>query len=96
MLIDHQRREVYLRGKQVELTDLLYNLLLYLVQSDGRTISEEELDHAVWGPDEVAGSKERVKAGIKALRQALGEYKPYIINIRGKGYAFIPYLPNKA
>lgn len=93
LLIDQRRRNVFLHRELLELTDLLYDLLLCLVRSEGQIISEEVIDQQVWHPDEVEGSKERVKAGIKALRQALGDDKKHIVNQWGKGYAFFAHPP---
>lgn len=91
LLIDKHRQDVFLRGNLLELTELLYDLLLYLVQAEGRVVSREELDREVWHPDEVVGGEERVKAGIKSLRQSLGKDKKCIVNRRGKGYTFLPF-----
>lgn len=95
LLIDQRRQAVFLRGSWLELTDLTYDLLVYLVEQEGKAVTREELDVHVWQSAEATGSEEHVKAGIKALRQALGDDKGMIASRWGKGYLFVPY-PIKA
>lgn len=95
LLIDQRQQAVFLRGTWLELTELTYHLLVYLVEREGETVGREALDVHVWQSAEATGSEEHVKAGIKALRQALGDDKGMIVSRWGKGYTFVPY-PLKA
>jgi len=88
LAVDQERREALLHESPLELTDLTYDLLVYLVERKGQTVSREELDRAVWRPADAAGGEERVKAGIKTLRRALGDDSWRIVSRRGQGYVF--------
>ncbi|TVR13085.1 MAG: DNA-binding response regulator [Balneolaceae bacterium] len=47
--IDLIRRVMTLKGKEVDLTNSEFNLLVYLIKNVGRTISLDELAKNVWG-----------------------------------------------
>ena len=88
--LDAKRRILSKNGKEISLTGRIFDLLLVMVQSDGRILDHEELLEKVWG--ETFVEQANLKKGISSLRQILGE-KPneslYIKTIPRRGYSFV-------
>lgn len=82
-------REVYVDGKKVSMTPKEYELLFYLVQNSGLALTRDKLLAAVWGYD-FFGDDRTVDTHIKMLRGSLGEYRKFIVTLRGVGYKFDP------
>ncbi|MCM1328161.1 MAG: response regulator transcription factor [Ruminococcus sp.] len=80
-------REVTIDGKAAQLTPKEYDLLFYLVRNKGIALSREKLLEEVWGYD-FYGDDRTVDTHIKMLRSSLGEYRKFIITLRGMGYKF--------
>ncbi len=80
-------REVIVDGKPASLTPKEYDLLFYLVRNKGIALSREKLLEEVWGYD-FYGDDRTVDTHIKMLRNSLGEYRKFIITLRGMGYKF--------
>lgn len=87
--IDLAGREVYVNGKKVAMTPKEYELLFYLVQNTGLALTRDKLLAAVWGYD-FFGDDRTVDTHIKMLRGSLGEYRKFIVTLRGVGYKFDP------
>ena len=85
--IDISGREVIVDGKIASLTPKEYDLLFYLVRNKGIALSREKLLEEVWGYD-FYGDDRTVDTHIKMLRNSLGEYRKFIITLRGMGYKF--------
>ena len=80
-------REVTVDGTPAALTPKEYDLLFYLVKNKGIALSREKLLEEVWGYD-FYGDDRTVDTHIKMLRNSLGEYRKFIITLRGMGYIF--------
>jgi two-component system alkaline phosphatase synthesis response regulator PhoP len=78
---------VYVKGEEVELTHLEFNLLLALVNSHGRVLTRDTLLNKVWGYD-YYGDTRTVDVHVRRLRQKLGAAADYVKTIRGTGYKF--------
>ncbi len=77
-------------GKPVSLTPKCFDILVALVESDGRLVSKEELMTKVW-PDSFV-EEANLTVNISALRKILGETaegNPYIETVPKRGYRFI-------
>lgn len=85
--LDTVGRNVYVDGQLVKLTAKEYDLLLYFAKNKGAALSRDTILNAVWGYD-YFGEDRTVDWQIKLLRQHLGEYKDYIVTLRGVGYKF--------
>lgn len=83
--IDIPGRNVYVDGKKVNMTPKEYELLFYLAQNRGISISREQLLSNVWGYD-FYGDDRTVDTHIKMLRSSLGRYREKIVTLRGLGY----------
>lgn len=88
--VDVGRKEVTRDGKPIYLSGREFQLLRYLMERSGKTISRAELLRAVWGYD--AGAYTRtVDVHIFSLRQKIEEEpgRPeLIITVPGVGYKF--------
>jgi two-component system, OmpR family, alkaline phosphatase synthesis response regulator PhoP len=88
--IDMRRSEVLRSGSPAALSTKEFQLLRYLLEHRGRTLSREELLREVWGYSS-APSTRTVDVHVAWLRQKLeGDPKQpkYIITIHGQGYKF--------
>lgn len=85
--INMSGREVFIDGKPVSLTPKEYDLLFYLVRNKGIALSREKLLEEVWGYD-FYGDDRTVDTHIKMLRNSLGDYRKFIVTLRGMGYKF--------
>ena len=85
--VDISGREVYVNGEKASMTPKEYDLLFYLVKNKNIALSRDKLLEEVWGYD-FFGDDRTVDTHIKMLRNSLGEYRKYIVTLRGLGYKF--------
>ena len=85
--IDISGREVYVNGKKASMTPKEYDLLFYLVRNKNIALTRDKLLEEVWGYD-FFGDDRTVDTHIKMLRNSLGEYRKFIVTLRGMGYKF--------
>ena len=85
--IDFKGRTVKIDGKEIDLTPKEYELLFYMVKNRGVALTREKLLADVWGYD-FFGDDRTVDTHIKTLRSNLGEYRKFILTLRGLGYKF--------
>jgi DNA-binding winged helix-turn-helix (wHTH) protein len=81
------RRELLADGKPVELSGRNYDILIALIQADGRIVTKNELLERVW-PGRVV-DESNLQNGISLLRKALGADRELIRTIAGQGYQFV-------
>lgn len=85
--IDLDGRVVFVDDKRVELTPKEYDLLVFLAKNENIALSRDKLLNQVWGYD-FYGEDRTVDTHIKMLRNSLGDYRKFIITVRGVGYKF--------
>ena len=85
--IDMAGREVYVNGQKANMTPKEYDLLFYLVKNRNIALTRDKLLEEVWGYD-FFGDDRTVDTHIKMLRNSLGEYRKFIVTLRGMGYKF--------
>ncbi|MGL5916749.1 MAG: response regulator transcription factor [Culicoidibacterales bacterium] len=85
--IDMQRYEVYLEQEKIEMTLTEFELLMYMVQNQGKVLSRDHLLGTVWGY-EYDGDTRTVDVYIFKLREKLERVNdPRLFKtIRGVGY----------
>ncbi len=92
MRIDYSTRQVWMRGKPVELTPIEYNLLVFMSRQGKQIMPYEQLLESVWdGPEK--GTRQGLFVHIKRLREKIeiDPKNPQIINNKwGVGYVFNP------
>jgi DNA-binding response OmpR family regulator len=88
--VDRGRREVWLKGGEVSLTAIEFDLLTVLASRPGLAFTREQLLARVWGED-YFGSDHLVDVHIANLRKKI-EAEPanprYVQTVRGVGYRF--------
>jgi len=85
--IDMAGREVYVNGTKASMTPKEYDLLFFLLKNRNIALSRDRLLEEVWGYD-FFGDDRTVDTHIKMLRNSLGEYRKFIVTLRGMGYKF--------
>ena len=88
LVIDYDRRQVSVGGKNVHLTQIEYNILSLLSQQTGKMMTYTAIINAIWGTVD-DGSVKKLQVNMANIRKKLG-CKPgenrYIINELGVGY----------
>lgn len=87
--VDFARHVVYVRGVEVPLTVLEYNLLACLIRHAGQVVPQRKLLDQVWGPE--YGGCEYVKWHMGHLRRKIEEEPlnpKLIVTVRGIGYRY--------
>ncbi|MBX3084070.1 MAG: response regulator transcription factor [Anaerolineae bacterium] len=88
--IDNAAHRVYKGGAELVLRQKEYDLLLLLMQNNGKVVSRETLFNEIWGTDWL-GDTRTLDVHVRWLRQKveLDASKPiYIQTVRGTGYRF--------
>ena len=85
--INFTSRDVLINGDKINLTPKEYDLLFYLVRNKNIALSRNKLLEEVWGYD-FFGDDRTIDTHIKMLRNNLGEYRKFIVTLRGMGYKF--------
>jgi DNA-binding response OmpR family regulator len=88
--IDGARRRVQVRGEDVALTPIEFDLLLTLARDPGVVFTRDQLMERVWGYRDYAGGRV-VDSHVARIRRKLGEdggEPRYIRTVHGVGYAF--------
>ncbi len=85
--IDTERFQVFVDGKEAELTAAEFKILLALVLSKGRPLGRETLLLRI-GSDEGASGARTIDTHVRRIREKLGRYEQLIETIRGYGYRF--------
>ena len=85
VVMDVEKRAVYVNNDAVELTYKEYELLSLLIQNAGRVLTREQIMDRIWGYD-YGGSSRTLDMHIKTLRQKLGDSGSRIHTVRNVGY----------
>lgn len=85
--LDREARTVTKDGTPVDLSTREFDLLAYLMNNAGQTLSKEQIFHGVWETD--YGDVGTVAINIKKLRTKIDPDWAYIKTIWGSGYRFV-------
>ncbi len=91
LLIDRARREVRKNGALIEMTATELDVLLCLVEANGRVLSREQIQQKVWGVGH-HGTPRTIDNFILQLRNKLEDDSTaprHIVTVRGVGYRFV-------
>ncbi len=90
LVLDTQSRSVALAGEQKALTEIEFQILLFLMRNPRRFFSAEEIYLDIWGKDSY-GDTATVAVHIHNIRRKI-ERDPsnpvFLVRERGRGYAF--------
>ncbi|HEY5443828.1 MAG TPA: transcriptional regulator, partial [Pyrinomonadaceae bacterium] len=88
--VDAHRRLLLREGARVRLPAKAFEILLVLLEENGRLVEKDELLKRVW-PDVVV-EENNLTVNISALRKSLeespGEHR-YVVTVPGRGYQFV-------
>lgn len=87
LTVDFTGRMVFIGDRRIDLSPKEYDLLFYLVRNRSIALTRERLLSEVWGYD-FYGDDRTLDTHIKLLRNSLGEYRKFIVTLRGVGYRF--------
>ena len=87
VLIDKEAHAVYVNEKEIYLSVKEFDLLCYLAENHGITLSREKILDNVWNYD-YFGDARTIDTHITKLRKKLGLYGKYLNTVRGIGYKF--------
>ncbi len=83
--IDTQAHTVYVDGEEIYLSLKEYDLLVYLAENRGKTLSREMILDNVWNYD-YFGDARTIDTHITKLRKKLGRCGDRLLTVRGVGY----------
>ena len=89
LIVDPARYEVRRSGEAVELTRVEFQLLLTLLEADGRVLTRDQLLDAVYGHDATDVMDRTIDVHVGRLRDKLNDDADaprYIATVRGVGY----------
>lgn len=85
LVLDRRRRQVLCGAETVSLSTSEYQLLLYLLQNKGRTVTREKLLEKIWDANGNAVNDNTLTVTMKRLREKL--HQPVCLKtVRGVGY----------
>lgn len=87
LVVDFTGRTVSIDGKRIDMSPKEYELLFYMVKNRNIALERERLITQVWGYD-YYGDDRTLDTHIKLLRNSLGEYRKFLVTLRGVGYRF--------
>lgn len=89
--IDYRSAEVYKNGQLVELSAREYQLLKYLIEHRGATVSRDQLLTDVWGYNAMPSTR-TVDVHVAWLRQKIEtnvRHPQHLLTVHGLGYKFV-------
>lgn len=87
--VDLSSRQVHINKKiSTEFTRKEFELLVYLIENQGRVLSREKILQSVWGLDYL-GESRTIDAHVKRVRSKLGAYGDLIETSIGVGYRML-------
>lgn len=91
LVIDYDRRQVFVDGEEIRLTQTEYNIVVLLSEHAGRVMTYAAIVRAVWGGAD-SGSTKRLQVNMANIRKKFGSRpgdNPYIQNELGVGYRML-------
>ena len=88
MVIDYDKRQVTIKGNEIDLTQTEYNIVAYLSEHAGKVLPYASIIQAIWGYSDY-GSTKKLQVNMKNIRKKMGVTpgeRRYIINELGVGY----------
>lgn len=92
LLVDLDRRRAALADRPIALRRKEFDLLVLLLEKQGRVLQKDFIANALWTNEEVVSSN-TINTHVKNLRQKLGAYAGIIETVIGVGYRLNPPGP---
>ncbi len=88
VVVDLSRKRVYVDGQNANLTCKEYELLGFLIENQGETVSRQQIASISERCGEPTPNARTIDVHVRRLRAKLGEYEDIVRTARGKGYRF--------
>ncbi len=88
VVVDLTRRRLYVDGRNANLTCKEFELLAYLIENQGRTISREEIASISERCGEPTPNARTIDVHVRRLRSKIAGYEDIVRTARGLGYRF--------
>lgn len=88
IILDLERKECYVDGKEVAFTKIEFELLALLLSKPGHVFSREKILQTVWPSDTIVLDR-TVDVNITRIRKKIGRYGECLRTKFGYGYTFI-------
>lgn len=85
LIVDLNKKECYLDGKEVNLTKTEYNLLVFLLKHKNKIYTRKEIMQGVW---DTGVSLRAIDTTVSRLRKKIGQVGRHIVTKLGFGYGF--------
>ena len=90
--LDGARFELRRNGRPLKLERIPLELLILLVEQDGKVVSRQEIIERLWGKDVFVDTEHGINTAIRKIRSALrddAERPRFVQTVPGKGYRFL-------
>lgn len=91
LVIDTNIKTVSIEGKEIELTKTEFNILVLLIQNEGKLYSRSDILSKAWENGGIVLER-TVDVHITRLRKKIGRYGDCIVNRTGYGYTFNQHI----
>jgi DNA-binding winged helix-turn-helix (wHTH) protein len=89
IIVDPSRKKVFADGENADLTYKEFELLQYLIENEGSTVTRREIIDVIWNEGDGEIPNERtIDVHIRRLRAKIAGYEDIIRTVRGGGYRF--------
>jgi DNA-binding response OmpR family regulator len=88
VVVDLNRRRLYVDGRNANLTCKEFELLAYLIENEGRTVSRNEIASISERCGEPTPNARTIDVHVRRLRAKIAGYEDIVRTARGKGYRF--------
>ena len=89
IVVDPSRKRVFANGENADLTYKEFELLQFLIENEGSTISRREIIDVIWNEGEGEIPNDRtIDVHVRRLRAKIAGYEDIIRTVRGAGYRF--------
>lgn len=87
LCINIKKHQAYFKGKEIDLTNKEYDILLYLLTKNDQVVSRDDLLTHIWGPSSYDYESRTIDMHIKSIRKKINDIDGSIIKtIYGVGY----------
>jgi len=88
VVVDLSRKKVFVDGTHAQLTCKEYELLAFLIELEGQTVSRATIASISERCGEATPNFRTIDVHVRRLRSKLGLYEDIIRTARGQGYRF--------
>lgn len=89
LVIDYDARQVFIKDKEIKLTQTEYNIVAFLAENAGKMMTYSAIIKAIWGGCAQEGSIKKLQVNMANIRKKFGATPGtvnYITNELGVGY----------